>query len=160
MHFTDVRRVAAPVDHVWTALHDPAVLRAVIPGCRELDALGADRYAATLAASVGRLADTYRGVFRIEDHCLGSDLSVHVDGRGRCGRLEVRLRVQLAEGSAAGTTLLGYDADATVGGLVSRLGRAPLTVAAGHLTGSFFRGLDRAVRPGASYRLVGVPSAP
>jgi hypothetical protein len=47
MRFTDVRRVAAPIDQVWTALHDPMVLQRVIPGCRELAAIGADRYAAT-----------------------------------------------------------------------------------------------------------------
>ena len=158
MRFTDVRRVAAPVDQVWAALHDPGVLRQVIPGCRELDEIGADRYTATLAANVGRLAGTYRGTFSIEDHRPGSELSVHVDGRGRCGRLEVELHVRLTARDT-GTTSLQYDAHATVGGLVGRLGRAPLTVAAGHLTGCFFRELDRAVADARSYWLVGVRSA-
>jgi carbon monoxide dehydrogenase subunit G len=159
MRFTDVRRVAAPIDHVWAALHDPAVLQRVIPGCRELAAAGADRYAATLAASVGCLSDVYRGTFSIEDHHEGTELTVRVDGKGRCGRLEVELHVRLTEGRA-GTTALEYDARATVGGLVARLGRAPLTVAAGHMTGCFFHELDRAVqRPTTSYRLVGVRSA-
>ena len=159
MRFTDVRRVAAPIDHVWTALHDPTVLQRVIPGCRELAAIGADRYAATLAASVGCLADTYRGTFSIEDHHEGAELTVRVDGKGRCGRLEVELHVRLTDGDV-GTTALAYDAHATVGGFVARLGRAPLTVAAGHITGCFFRDLDRAVqRHAQSYRLVGVRSA-
>jgi carbon monoxide dehydrogenase subunit G len=159
MRFTDVRRVAAPVDHVWTALHDPMVLQRVIPGCRELAAIGADRYAATLAASVGCVADTYRGTFSIEDHDEGSELTVRVDGKGRCGRLAVELHVRLRENEPLGSTSLEYDAHATVGGLVSRLGRAPLTVAASHITSGFFRDLDRAVRrQTASYSLVGVRS--
>ncbi len=160
MRFTDVRRVAAPIDHVWTALHDPTVLQRVIPGCRTLEATGADRYTATLAASVGRLADTYRGTFSIEDHRPGSELTVRVDGKGLCGRLEVELRVRLHENHPLGSTSLEYDAHATVEGLVSRLGRAPLSVAAGHITSCFFRDLDRAVRrQPPSYRLVGVRSA-
>jgi uncharacterized protein len=159
MRFTDVRRVAAPIDHVWTALHDPAVLQRVIPGCRELEAIGADRYAATLAASVGCLADTYRGTFSIEDLRPGSELTVRVDGRGRCGSLEVELRVRLTADDPLGSTSLDYDARATVGGLVSRLGRVPLTVAACHITSGFFRDLDRAVRRQTpSYPLVGVRS--
>ena len=67
MRFTDTRQVAAPAAEVWTALHDREVLHLAIPGCERLSPVGADRYAATLAARVGRLADTYRGSFSIDD---------------------------------------------------------------------------------------------
>ena len=63
MRFTDVRQVPASAGQVWTALHDREVLHAVIPGCERLSPLGAGRYSATLAARVGRLADTYHGTF-------------------------------------------------------------------------------------------------
>jgi hypothetical protein len=131
---------------VWTALHDSEVLRLAIPGCERLSPVGEGRYAATLAARVGRLADTYRGTFAIDDTRPGSELVVSIDGRGRCGTLELDLRVRLDDGHAPGTTALAYDARARVGGLVARLGRAPLTVAGGHITGCFFRDLERAVR--------------
>jgi carbon monoxide dehydrogenase subunit G len=146
MRFTDVRQVPAPAMEVWTALHDSEVLRRAIPGCERLSRVGEGRYAATLAARVGRLADTYRGTFAIHDTSPGSELVVSIDGRGRCGTLELDLRVRLDDGHAPGTTALAYDARARVGGLVSRLGRAPLTVAGGHITGCFFRDLERAVR--------------
>ena len=145
MRFTDTRQVAAPADEVWTALHDREVLHRVIPGCERLSPVGADRYAATLAARVGRLADTYRGSFSIDDIAPGSELMVSVSGRGRCGTLELDLRVRLEAGSTAGTTALAYDAHARVGGLVARLGRAPMTIAGGHITGCFFRDLERAL---------------
>ena len=146
MRFHDVRQVSAPVSTVWTALHDREVLHAAIPGCERLNPVGAGRYSAILAARVGRLADTYRGSFAIDDTRPGSELVVSVAGRGRCGTLEVDLRVRLDEGLAPGTTTLVYDARARVGGLVARLGRAPLTVAGGHITGCFFRDLERALR--------------
>ena len=149
MRFTDVRHVPASAGEVWTALHDREVLHAVIPGCERLSPVGAGRYSATLAARVGRLADTYHGTFAIEDTCPGSELVVAVAGRGRWGTLELDLRVRLDEGFAPRTTALAYDAHARVSGLVSRLGRAPLSLAACHITGCFFRDLERAVQTGS-----------
>lgn len=148
MRFTGERQVQTPVEGVWAALHDSEVLQVAIPGCEDLAPLGSGRYAATLAARVGPVADTYRGAFTIEDVRHGSHLRVRVEGRGRCGRLEVDLRVALAEGRRPGTTVLRYDAHAGVSGFVARLGRATLSVAGGHLTGCFFRDLDRSLRSG------------
>lgn len=145
MRFSGERQVAAPAEAVWDALHDSGVLRSAIPGCERLAPDGRQRYAATMAARVGPFADTYRGVFSIVDLRDGSDLRVSVEGRGRCGQLEVDLRVGLGAGAAPGTTRLRYDAHARVRGLVSRLGSASLTVAGTHLTGSFFRDLDRSL---------------
>ena len=145
MRFNDVRQVAAPLAEVWTALHDHEVLRSTIPGCERLSPVSAGRYSATLAARVGRLADVYSGTFAIDDTCPGSELVVSVAGRGRCGTLELDLCVRLDEGFAPGTTALVYDAHARVGGLVARLGRTPLTLAGGHITGCFFRDFERIV---------------
>ena len=149
MRFTGERQVQTPVEDVWAALHDSEVLRVAIPGCEALDPLGSGRYAARLAARVGPVADTYRGAFTIEDLRHGTELRVRVEGRGRCGRLELDLHVTLSEGYLPGTTGLRYDARAGVSGLVARLGKATMTVAGAHLTGCFFRDLDRSLRSGA-----------
>jgi carbon monoxide dehydrogenase subunit G len=146
MRFNGEQQVARPVEVVWAALHEREVLRRAIPGCEELVPLEQNRYAATLAARVGPVADTYRGSFSIDDLLPSTQLRVLVDGRGRCGRLELDLRVTLADGRQPGTTALGYAADATVRGFVARLGGAALSVAGAQLTGCFFRDLDRSLR--------------
>jgi uncharacterized protein len=146
MRFTGDRPVPAPASSVWEALHDTDVLRAIVPGCREMAPLGAGTYAATMSARVGPITDTYRGTFDLHDLLHGSELVVAVAASGRCGRIAIDLRVGLREGTSAGTTLLRYVADASVSGFVSRLGTPTLTVAGGHFTGSFFRGLERSVR--------------
>jgi carbon monoxide dehydrogenase subunit G len=148
MRFTGERQVLAPVAEVWAALHDRDVLRSIIPGCEEMVPLDAGTYAATLRARVGPVTDTYRGSFSIEDLRAGSETRVRVGARGRCGRLEVSLLVALTKGLRPGTTALRYQADATVAGIVSRLGAATLTVAGGHFTSCFFRDLDRSLREG------------
>ena len=144
MRFTGERVLAAAPDDVWTALHDHEVLRRAIPGCRDLAPAGPGAYAATLGVQVGPLADTYRGRFTIVGNLSLSTICVHVEGRGRAGRLELDLQVVLSDAETRGTGLR-YDASARVSGLVARLGSPTLTVAGGHLTGCFFRDLDRAL---------------
>lgn len=146
MRFSGERQVTAPVPAVWAALHDDDLLRLIIPGCADMAPLVGGAYSATLAARVGPIADTYRGSFSITDLLPGSELRVRVRAGGRFGRLHVNLSVALAEGGDPGTTALSYDADAAVGGVVSRLGRAALTVAGGHFTGCFFRDLERSLQ--------------
>lgn len=145
MRFTGVQEVRSPVHEVWAGLHDVEVLGVAIPGCEQLASAGAEGYAATLAVRVGPVADTYRGAFAVEDLCPSARLRVAGEGQGRCGRLQVDLHVRLEPGRRAGTTLLRYDAEAGVGGLVARLGSVTLTAAGAHLTARFFRDLDRAL---------------
>lgn len=150
MRFDGEREVGAPVAQVWRALHDGEVLRSVIPGCADMRPLGAGAFASTLQARVGPIADSYRGTFTIDDLRPGFELQVRVAARGRCGRLDVTLRVGLDRGPCSRTTALRYAADASVGGLASRLGSGALTVVGHHFTCGFFDGLERAVRRGAA----------
>lgn len=145
MRFTGERQLPTPVEQVWEALHDPEVLRDAIPGAEALAPVRPGAYVATLAARVGPVADTYQGTFTIEDVRDGAELVVRIEGRGRFGRLAIDLHVGLVE-TRNGAAVLRYDARATVGGLVARLGNATLTVAGGHLTGTFFRDLERSLR--------------
>lgn len=146
MRFDGERQMSAPVGVVWASLHDPEVLRRVIPGCSQMTPLGEGSYSATMEARVGRIADTYRGRFGIADVAAGSELRVRMAASGRCGRIELDLYVRLLPGRTPGTTSLRYDAEATVGGLVKRLGSAALSVTGGHFTNGFFRELDRSLR--------------
>lgn len=143
MRFCGERQVAASPGDVWAALHDAGVLRAVLPGCTQLVPATGGTYAATMAARVGPFADTYRGTFSVADDQAGHRLRVRMRARGRLGRVQVDLAVALTEGDRAGTTTVGYTADACVTGVVARLGPGALTPAGNHLTHGFFRHLER-----------------
>ncbi len=143
MMFDGKREVPVSREVVWQALHDPEVLRRLVTGCESMTPVGENTFAATLAARVGPMSDTYRGTFTIDDVRDGEELRVVVRAKGRCGRLELVLRVQL---DGERTTTLTYVADATVGGLVSRLSGPAMRVFGNHFTGCFFRGLDNVAR--------------
>jgi carbon monoxide dehydrogenase subunit G len=145
MRFTGERSLAASADEVWEALHDHEVLRQAIPGCLDLAPIGPGSCAATLGVRVGPLSDVYRGRFDIHGHPSARSLRVSIEGRGRAGRLELDLQVELSPVHSR-TTHLRYDARARVSGLVARLGAPTLSVAGAHITGCFFRDLDRALR--------------
>jgi carbon monoxide dehydrogenase subunit G len=147
MRFDGKRQVPAGRDALWQALHDPHVLREVVTGCESVTHLDAGTYAATMVARVGPVTDTYRGTFTITDLRDGAELRVRVGARGRCGRLDLDLRVWLADDAVPGSTTLTYVAEAQVGGLVSRISGGALRVFGNHVTGCFFRGLEGAVAP-------------
>ena len=148
MRFDGQRRVAASREVVWGALHDAEVLRELVTGCESMTPLRDGCYAATMVACVGPVRDTYRGTVTIDDLRDGRELRVQVRARGRCGRLDLDLRVQLADGTGSDSTTLTYVAEASVGGLVSRVAGAALRVFGNHFTACFFQGLERLVRRG------------
>ena len=57
----------APVERVWAALNDPAVLVRTIPGCQRLEATGPDAYAMTVTAGVASIKGTYAGTVALAD---------------------------------------------------------------------------------------------
>ena len=52
MRVTGSAVVRAPRERVWEALADPAVLARALPGCRELEPVGADAYRVRVAVAV------------------------------------------------------------------------------------------------------------
>ena len=51
----------APVDQVYAAFNDPAVLARTLPGCQELREVGPDAYKMTITAGVASIKGTYEG---------------------------------------------------------------------------------------------------
>jgi hypothetical protein len=51
----------APVEQVWEAIQDPAVLARCIPGCESLTTLGEDRYAMSVTAVIASAIEDAEG---------------------------------------------------------------------------------------------------
>jgi carbon monoxide dehydrogenase subunit G len=134
--------LTAPVADVYAALNDPAVLVRTIPGCQRLEMVGPDSYRATVLAGVASIKGTFDGEVRLSDQAPPNSFTLHASGAGAPGTVSAVARVSLSEGQAGGT-LLRYDADATIGGVIGGVGQRMLAGVARKTAGEFFAAVDR-----------------
>lgn len=132
----------SPVDKVWEAIQDPAVLARCLPGCESLSVIGEDRYAMSVTAGVAAIKGTYAGEVSLFDKVAPNSLTMRASGAGAPGTIDADVKVQLVP-SAAGGTDLSYDADASVGGAIGGVGQRMLAGVTKKMAGQFFTALDR-----------------
>jgi carbon monoxide dehydrogenase subunit G len=141
----------APRDKVWAALNDPAVLVQTIPGCQRMETIGVDAYQMTLAAGVASIKGIYQGEVRLADQVEPDSFTLKAAGAGAPGTVSADVKVTLAAGPSD-TTVLTYDADAIVGGMIGGVGQRMLAGVAKKTAGEFFGNVDAV--------LTGAPVAP
>ncbi len=149
MNINGTTTLAADRARVWKALNDPAVLVATIPGCRRLEAVGSDAYKMTLAAGVGSIKGVYDGEVRLSDHQEPASFRMHAQGAGAPGTIGAEVAVRL-EDHPEGGTLLSYDAEAVVGGMIGGVGQRMLTGASKKMADEFFRNVDAVLLAGTT----------
>jgi uncharacterized protein len=131
----------APIDKVWSALNDPAVLVRTIPGCERLEATGPDSYRMVVTAGVSSIKGTYSGDVSLRDKKEPESFLMTAAGAGGPGTVNTEVRVTLAD-SGNGSTQLAYDADAVVGGMVAGVGQRMLASVGKKMAGQFFAAVD------------------
>ncbi len=133
----------APVERVWAALRDPAVLVATIPGCERLAATGPDSYDMTVTAGVASIKGSYTGTVSLTDLPEPNTFLMKASGAGGPGTVSADVTVTLAEADdSTDATRLRYDADAVVGGVIGGVGQRMLAGVAKKLAGEFFAAVD------------------
>lgn len=130
----------APIDQVWAALNDPAVLVRVIPGCQQLEATGPDSYAMTVTAGVASIKGTYAGSVQLAEQQRPNSFVLKASGAGGPGTVSAEVKIGLIEQD--GVTRLDYDAEAVVGGVIGGVGQRMLAGVAKKLAAEFFTGVD------------------
>jgi hypothetical protein len=153
--------LTAPVEQVWDALLDPAVLVRTIPGCERLEETADHTYDMTVTAGVASIRGTYTGTCRLSDLEEHQSLKMNLQGAGAPGTVGADVAVRF-EGNQDGTTTLSYDADAVVGGMVGGVGQRMLTSVSRRMAAEFFGNVEKAIAGGdaAAPGLVTAASAP
>ncbi|WP_109510472.1 SRPBCC family protein [Nocardioides speluncae] len=134
-------KLQAPIDKVWDALLDPAVLVRTIPGCEKLETTGENSYAMTVTAGVAAIKGTYAGTCRLTDLRPRESLVLSAQGAGAPGTIAADVLVRFGD-NGDGTTRLSYDADAIVGGMIGGVGQRMLTSVSKRMAGEFFGNVD------------------
>jgi hypothetical protein len=136
MKISGVATVHAPPARVWTALTDPAVLLATVPGCERLDPAGPGSYHFAARANLAPIEGSYAGEVSVSERQEASSLVLTVNGAGAPGAVTMRVQVRLAE-TAGYSTELSYEADAEVGGLIAGVGKRMLSSIARRIADEF-----------------------
>jgi len=134
-----------PAEKVYAVLNDPAVLVRTIPGCERLEQVGPDSYKATISAGVASIKGSFSGEVHLSDQRPPHSLVLHAAGAGTPGTVSADVKVTLTD-NGDGTTLLSYDADAVVGGMIGGVGQRVLTSVAKKTAGEFFTAVDAVLR--------------
>jgi carbon monoxide dehydrogenase subunit G len=167
MKVTGEARLRAPVERVWEALTDPAVLARTIPGCVRLEETGPDEYRMTVRAGVASIKGTYLGTVRLADQDRPGSFVLEANGAGGPGTVDAQVTVRLA--ADGDQTRLDYAADAAVGGTIAGVGQRVLAGVAKKTAREFFDAVDAdlnggpapaATVPGAGAATAGPAMAP
>ena len=161
MKISGVATVHAPAGRVWTALTDPAVLVAAIPGCQRLESASPVSYLFAAQAKVASFEGSYTGEVSVLQQQEPSSFVLTVNGSGAPGAVSASVQVRLAE-TASGSTELSYHADAVIGGLIARVGQRMLCCVAKRIADDFVGSVDDvlASTAGAGARMVSPAAAP
>ena len=128
----------ASVPEVWSALFDPVILAAVMPGCEKLDLVDG-HYVGEIKVKVGPIQGKFTGKVDLKDKVEPESYTMIVDGRGAPGFVKATAHVKLApEGDA---TRVRYDADAQVGGKIASVGQRLLEASSRAIVAQSLEGL-------------------
>lgn len=157
MQFGGRYRINASRQAVWTALNDPACLKAAIPGCSLIDWSGPDRLDLEISVNLGIVHPTFRGELQLSN--VDPARSYTLSGRGKGGLMG------LAEGAADITleddgeaTVLAFSARGGASGQIMRLGKSLIGSSAQKIIDGFFVRFADAM--GASITPLSPPEAP
>jgi carbon monoxide dehydrogenase subunit G len=145
MNLSGEATLHAGAEQVYAALNDPTVLARTIPGCRRLEPIGADVYKATVVAGIAAIKGTFDGEVRLADQTAPHSFTLHASGVGAPGTVTAVVRIALTP--EGGQTMVRYDADATVGGVIGGVGQRMIAGVARKTAQEFFAAVDREFVP-------------
>ena len=144
MDMTGQYRIPAPRERVWTALNDPATLKASLPGCQSLEKVSDREFAAIVLAKVGPVQAKFNGNVTLSNLNPPESYTISGEGKGGAagfakGGADVRL---IEEGEV---TVLTYTAKADVGGKLAQLGSRLIDGTAKKMADEFFDNFSKQV---------------
>ncbi|MEE2058330.1 SRPBCC family protein [Rhodococcus artemisiae] len=146
MRIAGTAQLLAPPDVVYDSLQDGRVLAATIPGVQSLEQISDNHYKLSITAGVASIKGTYDGEVLLSQQNRPDSFVMTASGSGAPGTVKADVTVRLEERD--GGTVLSYDADAVVGGMVGGVGQRMITGVAKKMAGVFFNGIDGVIANG------------
>jgi carbon monoxide dehydrogenase subunit G len=131
-------------EELWRVLHDAQQMAKWIPGCERLEAVGPDRYAATLKVGVAAIKGSYTGFVEIRDKQFPDRYSLVIEGNAAPGFVKGVGTLELTD-LGNGQSKLLVRGDAQVGGLIASVGQRFLSGIARQMTQQLLKNIEREV---------------
>ena len=133
--------VQAPAAQVWAALVDPVLLQRCIPGCKRLELVGDQVYQVTMEVGVAAVKGKFAGQVQLSDLAPPRQLVLNVQADGPTGFVHATAHIELT--SRPGSTQVGYDGRADIGGKIAGVGQRVCGGVAKFLAGQFFKAFSK-----------------
>ena len=128
----------ASSQEVWDLLTDPQSLQHCTPGCKQLNEIATDEYAATMEVGIGPIKGIFSGKISMKEKAPPRSYKLIVEGSGAAGfvRGEGALTLQDEAGDQTAVHVCG---DGQVGGVMAGVGQRLFEGVAKQLMGQFFQ---------------------
>lgn len=151
MEFKGRYVVPSPPDVVWASLFDPDVLAKCIPGAQTVRQTGPGEFVAKAVLKVGPVKAGFEGKVKVTEQPAPAGYShagvLSGEGQGGpAGFARGEAQVRLAP-EGQDSTILTYEAQATIGGRLAQIGQRLIDGAAKALADEFFAKFTAALSP-------------
>ena len=131
-------------DLVWRLMNDPAVLQEIIPGCETLIRVSEDKYELGLSLLIGSVSGNYKGSVELSEKHPPDNYRIMLTGEGSIGFVKGQAAFVLTPKGDG--TVISYDGEAEVGGLVAGIGNRVLGGIAKFMVKRFFKAFDKYIK--------------
>jgi carbon monoxide dehydrogenase subunit G len=131
----------APPQVVWDSLHDEDTLRATIPGCQELTQPAPNIFIGAANVGVGVIKGLYRGSLDLTEEVPYTSAKIRIETRS--GHAEIRGTGSVRMEPSDGGTLVKYEGEAQITGMLAAVGQRLLPSVSKSLIQSFLRNVEQ-----------------
>ena len=141
--------IGAPRARVWSALNDPVVLAACIPGCEGVEVVSPVDKTARVMVKVGPVRARFAGRILLSDVVENERCALGFEGSGgAAGMARGESQVTLTDEGLE--TRLSYSVKASVAGKLGQVGGRMIDAAAKQMADQFFKAFQAQVAPDVS----------
>ena len=128
----------ASSQEVWDLLTDPQSLQHCTPGCKQLNEIATDEFAATMEVGIGPIKGTFHGKISMQEKAPPRSYRLIVEGSGAAGFVRGEGALTLQD-ETEGKTAVHVSGDGQVGGVMAGVGQRLFEGVAKQMMGQFFK---------------------
>lgn len=137
----------APQERVWEVLNSPVYLQKALPGCEKLEPTEPGKFDVFLKIGIAAVKGSYKGKVEIADAEPPRRTRLIGEGKGLAGFVKGEAAIQLSTHDQG--TLVSYEGDVQVGGLLAGIGQRMIGGVAKMMLEQFFKNVEKILESAA-----------